>query len=119
MIEIVFQGLPPTPNTKVHWAVKAKTAKKWRTQARYLALKARPIGHKPFISVELTIVRGSARPCDIDNAIAAAKPLIDGIVDAKIISDDNPNVVKAIRYEWQKTAPKAGYVKIIVDPVSD
>lgn len=117
IIEIRLEGLPKTPNelVRLHWAQKAKEAKKWRTMSAYVARKFKP--KTPFESVELTFIRGSSRQCDFDNGIAALKPIIDGLKDAGIILDDNPNVVKAIRFGWEKASRSCGYIKIIVDPI--
>lgn len=117
MIEIILTGLPEGPNvTKTwHWAKKAKKVKQWRVMAAWMASKHRP--KTPFSKIELSIIRFSSQPMDADNAIASCKPLIDGLKDAKIIVDDNPNVIVKIHYEWQKASPKQGQIKLIVEEV--
>lgn len=71
----------------------------------------------PYAQVQLTFIRGSSRQCDFDNGIASIKPIVDGLKDAGIIADDNPSIVKAIFFGWEKAKPKEGYVKIIIDPI--
>lgn len=117
MIEITLQGLPKTPNqlVRMHWAAKHKESKRWRTMTAYAAKKVAP--KKPFEAVTLTFVRHSSRRVDIDNGISALKPIIDGLKDGGIILDDNPNVVKSIAFDWNKAAPKEGFIKIIVMPI--
>lgn len=117
MIEILLQGLPKTPNQlkTMHWAARAKHSKQWRSAARWMAFKSQP--KQPLRQVRLTFIRGSSRQCDYDNGIASVKPLIDGLVDAGIIADDNPSIVKAVLFGWEKAPQKAGFMKIIIEPL--
>lgn len=114
MIEILLEGLPPTPNQliRMHWAQVAKEKKRWRTMTYYQARSLRP--QTPYRHVELTVVRGSSRGTDLDNVLAAVKPIIDGLVDAGILADDCPKVVQRIIPMWEKAPIRKGFIKIIV-----
>lgn len=46
----------------------------------------------PWEKIELVITRHAPRLLDFDNLVASLKPVVDGLVRAKIISDDNWNV---------------------------
>lgn len=115
-IEITFAGLPKSPNRRMsmHWRAKGREVKAWRTKAAWVARAHPDRPEEPWRLVELTLIRGASRMCDIDNHISSFKALIDGLVDAGIILDDNPNVVRAIRCEHIPTKRDATYVKIIV-----
>lgn len=54
---------------------------------------------------------------DYDNLVASFKPIIDGIVDARIIADDCENVIVSREYTNAKAAPKHGRVVVIVQEV--
>lgn len=100
----------------MHWAVKMKETKRWRS-ATYIACMQKQRPREAMYSVKLTLVRGSSKECDIDNHIASFKPIIDGLRDAKIISDDTPNVVREMQALWVKTSPKQGFVQVIVESI--
>lgn len=99
----------------LHWAIRAKENKKWRSDVGLIARSCKP--KNPFHACELTFIRHSSRPTDIDNGIASLKPLIDGLKDGGIISDDNPNVVRAIHFGWEKAKPGKGFIEIKIMPI--
>lgn len=117
MIELQISGLPKTPNElkKLHHMARYREAKKWRATACWTALKHKP--KHPFKQVELTFVRCSSKQCDLDNGIASVKPIIDGLVDAKLFTDDNPSIVKEIHFGWEPAPPNKGFIKIIIVPL--
>jgi len=75
-----------------HWARVSRARKKYRADAGLLALaEARERSFRECLSraiVGVVWCSPNARRCDGDNALASLKPGFDGIVDAKIISDD-------------------------------
>lgn len=83
-----------SPNSRVHWGVRARAAKGYRTACAWAFSLARPRGWKPqpvVIDVEYRVHRdcGGYQPRDTDNAIASLKAGIDGMKDASIIASDS------------------------------
>ena len=98
---------PPSellPNRHTHWSVKAKATRKARKDAYY---EARNQAHsesfatalpEPMESValDITFYPPKGRVADMDGLYAAFKPCLDSLVDAKIIKDDSPKVIKLV-----------------------
>lgn len=49
----------------------------------------------------------SNRPIDYDGLAVMVAPIIDGLVDAGIMKDDNPNVIKYYRMRMEKVAKRS------------
>ena len=97
------------------WRAKASATKELREATRIAAESAfsgRSGLNRARVGVEYRITSqrrrdGSYRPRDLGNALAALKPLFDGIVDAGIVPDDSvrymelgeTRIVKVERYE--------------------
>jgi len=111
-ITIELKGLPPTPNARMHWRAKAKHNRQWREVARIMASRQKP--PQPWPRVKLELTRYSSAPCDQDNNIASLKPVIDGIRDAGIMVDDNPNCVESITARWETAKQNEGRVRVRV-----
>ena len=79
------------PNSRAHWAKRAKAAKAYRSEAWATAWQA----YKPFsfdsgrVTVSLLFEPPDKRRRDLDNMLASLKPAIDGIADAIGIDDEN------------------------------
>ena len=91
--------LPPaavSPNARLHWGDRARAVKAARREAWYWFRRFLPadwIRVPVRIEVEYHCPKAAKgyRPRDIQNAIAALKPAIDGMVDAGVIPDDSRN----------------------------
>jgi Holliday junction resolvase RusA-like endonuclease len=88
-----------SPNGRVHWAVRAKAKDAARRRIACECLLQRIV--PPDAPVRLTF-----RWCfptlgrhDIDNLIATAKPLIDALVEAGVLDDDDSTHVVAVTAE--------------------
>lgn len=80
-------------NDRQHWAVKMKHVKEWRDAAHVLAKHAR-IPACRRIMVELHYLPRTNQRRDPDNLVASMKPLVDGLVDAKVVQDDTEAFVQ-------------------------
>lgn len=92
-------GLPPaelSPNSRCHWAVKAKAVKRYRRSAGVIA-RARlgrakaPRWRRAQVLAVFFLPDGRVR--DPDNLMACLKPAWDGLVDAGILADDRGLVI--------------------------
>lgn len=76
------------PNGRAHWRAKAKAARQVRRDACILTLAA-GVRALPWQSmqVELIFCPPDRRPRDLDNMLASAKSLLDGVADATGVDD--------------------------------
>lgn len=89
--------LPSTrlsPNLRKHWADFRSAVRAGRKEGWYWFRRWKPADWKPVpvrINVLYHCPKSAAgyKPRDIENAIAAMKPMIDGMVDAGVIPDDS------------------------------
>ncbi len=117
VLELRLEGLPkPTNRSNVHWRVRAKHAKEWKQKAFTASWHLGP--PSPLTKAKLTLVRCSSVPIDFDGLVSSFKHVIDGLVQAKILIDDNMSVIGQPTYEWIKGSPKLGYITIKVESVN-
>lgn len=97
------------PNTRCHYMAKATDMQAMRTVARYCAadvLAVAPVNIPPAVplAVQWTIVLGKGqRQRDIDNTIAACKPLMDGIFES-LGADDRRVTQVGVSWERAETS---------------
>lgn len=95
------------PNSRCHWAVKASQVKQLRYTAKLIAaielqnMEQPPIFKRDdLIAVRWHHVLGkNRRQRDIDNTIAATKPIQDGVFDALGINDRR---VRQVEVTWSR-----------------
>ena len=114
-LELKLNYLPKLPNQLLmsHWRVKQKEIKLAHQIIFGASQRKRPT--LPLKKARLTFIRCSARQPDRDNLIFSFKHLQDGLVKAKILTDDNPHVVTDSYYSWQKHPQKTGHCIVIVE----
>lgn len=97
---IPWRRPPLTANQRLHWAQRAQITKTIRTLAATLA---RDVPFLERIEVTLVWVVGDRRRRDADNTVPTLKALCDGLVDADVVADDVPELMRkhmpVIRYE--------------------
>jgi crossover junction endodeoxyribonuclease RusA len=97
-----FAGIPPSPNDRMGWRVKAHTAKLWRVRAALLALEVKI---PPLLRIRLSAVirRRNLGVADESNDRSRFKHVEDGIVDAGVVPDDTRKYV-----EWGSVTEERG-----------
>lgn len=88
--------LPPkalSPNTKCHWAAKAKAVKQARGDAKLATISAAIDSKQDWsplakATMQATFYKRTAHVSDDDNLNASLKSIRDGIADSGIVSDD-------------------------------
>lgn len=86
-------GRPPlSMNQRLHWARKARITRELRHEA---AVRARSMRLGPYrhITVTLHYQPRDNRRRDRGNLMPTHKALLDGLVDAGVVPDDNPTYV--------------------------
>lgn len=90
-------------NDREHWGKRSARVKAWRIAGRNAALDTR-IKLSPPVTITATVHRISDRKQDAPNIAPTVKAIIDGIVDAKLLPEDNDNIVS-----WVKFVPGGAY----------
>ena len=103
--------LPPKPcwqNVRCHWAVKREAVKSHRGTAKLLTLAAlaseQPMWESAVIDFAFYWPTKARR--DPLNALGAMKAAIDGLVDAKLLVDDDKVTPGMTRMLVDKTRPR-------------
>lgn len=120
-ISFELPGLPRSMNgSHGNWYVAAAERKRWRRLSGLSALAAKNrAGIKgPWDRVRLVITRCSTRPMDFDNRVASAKPIVDGLMDARVIADDSDAVIVERDYRWERAERGHGKVRVEVSPIA-
>ena len=82
-----------TLNSRQHWAVKARETRVVRATAALLARKHR-IPPLARCEVLLTYYPRDRRRRDADNLVGLLKACCDGLVDARVVPDDTPDLMR-------------------------
>ncbi|WGH93855.1 hypothetical protein QDX21_03390 [Auritidibacter ignavus] len=75
-------------NHREHWAVRNRKTQEWRTATSWVARSSK-IGPYQHISVTAHVHKTTNRAYDAHNLLPTAKAMVDGLVDAGVIPDDN------------------------------
>lgn len=124
-IVICFEvpGLPKMTNTlRVHWAVVNKERNHWKKLVANAALieqKRAARQFKTLLKARVTITRFSSKAPDYDGMVSGGKAILDGLVLAKVIIDDNVSVIGQPTYLWEKCEPRMGKIKVKVESIEE
>ncbi len=89
---VVIPGTAPNlANARMHWAVRMRVVREARALAKILGQNARqlagwPVPSHATVRAEMHV----SRLRDPDGATASLKPWLDGLVDARVIANDDP-----------------------------
>ena len=75
-------------NERAHWASKAKRTRYWRDRAAWIAKRA-GIPHMERAHITVTVHKTTNRRYDPANLAPTAKAIVDGLVDAGVLDDDD------------------------------
>ena len=90
-LEFSYDRPPVTANQRLHWRRKADLTAGIRTTTRYLARRIPELGR---CEVTLTWYVTDNRRRDADNVVPTLKAMCDGLVDAGVVADDVPSLMK-------------------------
>lgn len=79
----------------------------------YIDHSNRPL--KPLEKARLICTRFSSHPSDFGNRVDSFKAVIDGLVAAKVLIDDNDSVIVDQTFPWIKAGTKDGHISITVE----
>ena len=87
-ITLPWPGRELSPNSRVHWAAKAKVAKSYRKTAWALSRHARRhLADGLPVKVSIEFCPPDKRGRDLDNCLASLKSGLDGVADALQVND--------------------------------
>ena len=91
-IELPYPDKALSPNSRIHWSIKAKAAKKARSDAFYIAImagfnKSTFAGYDNRLHIWIDIYAKTKNYPDADNMLSSLKSAIDGIADALELND--------------------------------
>lgn len=116
-LEFVMSGLPKMSNQLFagSWKIRAGNANIWKRKVWKSCWHLAP--KVPLGQARITLVRFSTRRPDSDGLVSGFKPIIDGLVEAKIIIGDSFDIIGFPKYEWEKTRVGHGKVSVKVEEV--
>lgn len=93
-LRVVIPGRPANlGNARMHWAEKARTVALERLAAQRIATSEAVVHAFPKASGRRrvsVVLELAGQSMDTDNCYSAAKPYVDGLVDAALLIDDAP-----------------------------
>ncbi len=117
VIELPWPSRDLHPNARVHWAKKAKAAKRARNDAAYFALasgiRTYDFAGQQSLNVALVFQPPDNRRRDTDGMISSVKNYCDGIAD--VVGIDDSRWVLSVRREEPK---KPGVVRVEISSVA-
>jgi Holliday junction resolvase RusA-like endonuclease len=118
-LDITIPKLPKRINQGhgSHWTKRYAESKMWM---RLVGAHVRfQIPDEPLQKASVKIIRASSVCPDFDGLVYSGKVLIDALKKLNIIKDDSMKVIGQPIYEWAKAKPKQGYVRIMVEEITE
>lgn len=118
LLTLLVPPLVCSPNSRAHWAAKARATRQYREAVCVLAMAAAN-GRRPLwtiAKVSLSVYCRTRRRRDADNMLARCKPAFDGVQDAGIIADDRGLIHMPIRFGVDRLRPR---VEMLIAPALD
>jgi Holliday junction resolvase RusA-like endonuclease len=94
----------------------SKGYKAWRYEAVIRIKQAKLPRFERTVVVKLELTPKDCRARDADNY---AKPVLDALVEARVLPDDNNRFVRAVIPYWQNPSPKHGVVVMIREALAE
>ena len=92
VLPLTWTKPPISANSRMHWAQRAKIVKALRQEAAVRTKSAR-VPALPRVAFTLHYRPKDSRRRDRGNLMPMHKALLDGVVDAGVVEDDNPRFV--------------------------
>ena len=115
-VQFEIPGLPPINSADGlnRWARK-KHKDRWMREVMVGARNAGAKPNEPMKHAFVTIVRCSRSRPDYDNLVQGGKFLMDGLVHAGLILDDDWDCVGRPMYDWEGIQRDRGKIVILVE----
>ena len=119
-LEFPYPDMRLLPNRKAHWAelMRATAEARYDAYVYCLAYKLdKPVMDK--VEIEITWYPRSRKVADIDSLLRCCKPYLDSLVDAGIILDDSPKVIKQMTLRMGEVDKLNSRTEINIEEVKD
>lgn len=105
-----------TSNQRLHWRIKAERTSSIRTSAGWWfgALSYSPMARFSTATALIEVHYPANRHQDPANAAPAAKAMIDGIVDAGVLPDDDAEHLTAVTYSRGTPTGRKGWYALTI-----
>lgn len=115
-LKIKLPGLPKMMN-KVHsrWS-RMSERKKWKS-AVYCSIRQEDRPPEPLAKAHITCIRRSSKVPDYDGIVSGFKHIIDGLIEAGIITDDSMEVIGVPDFRWEKVSQRQGEIEVHVHAI--
>lgn len=119
--EFILFGLPKrTNNSATSWRARHAEARKWKSLVGNIVAANAPLrqilkDRGPLEKAKLTLTRHSSISPDFDGLVSSFKHVIDGLIEAGVISNDKMSNIGIPEYRWQMTSPKKGQITVKVE----
>lgn len=120
ILEFEIQGLPKifSNGSHGHWRGRYAEAKKWKANvANAVAFEQKRAARqfKTLTQARLCLTRFSSVEPDFDGLVISFKNVVDGLVEAGVISGDKVSIIGQPTYLWAKCAPRQGKISVKVE----
>jgi hypothetical protein len=113
-LEFEICGVPKLLlNYRGHWRAIHAEKKKWRLLT-LAAIQNQFKPTQPLTSAALKLTRYTSRASDFDNRVSSFKAVVDSLVEAGILANDDDGVIRQREYPWIKCANKDSKIRIEV-----
>ena len=96
VLEFPYTSPPLTANQRLHWRKKATITRDVRELTGLLANR---VSRMSACTVELVWFVNTKHRRDVDNVTPTLKAMCDGLVDANVVTDDTPDLMKKLMPE--------------------
>lgn len=100
-------------NERIHWAVRADLAEKWRKGAAQAARGLSPKPGRWYVQLSLPFRRDTARRDPMNFTGTVVKACVDGLTDAGLWEDDTPEYV-VVGDSIFRVCPKGEFPHLVV-----
>jgi Holliday junction resolvase RusA-like endonuclease len=117
-LHIKLPGLPRTTNgSHGHWRTRSNHVKIWKAKVFTACWSKAP--PEPLKQARIKFTRASSSRPDYDNLVISFKSCMDGLRQARIITDDRHQNVGIPEYTWVQAPIRKGYVEIEIEEVNE
>ena len=117
-LRIEIPGLPSLQSGAFgHWSARRRHDSRWKELVGYSTLGKRPEQPLERAFIVCTRYSASRKAPDFENLAASFKPLLDGLVNVRVLIDDNQDVIGQPEYHWEKCPRGEGRVVMEVSEV--
>jgi hypothetical protein len=111
-LDFTLPELPGTQADVLQMRARSAERKRWHEMVYWAVLEAGGRPKSPITRASIFGYRHSSQRPDTINLYFSFKAIVDGLIVAKVIDDDNPKVLVDEGYFWRPAAPNHGFVSV-------